>query len=670
MRFTLGGVRRAAAILTAVVAAPALLAAPAAADPAGDTIGAYNLSAPVDGTTGSARAVLQHGYIAPSDGFVTDLGGRFICTDGSCGDVKVVVLRETSTPGTWEVVKKSDPVNPDGYDLSAQRLPLPEKLRVKDGDSIAVELGPDASIQYQNAPEGTISLSSTGFGQATKVFETTEYARDILYNVAFEPLPSVYTNFADTAPETVLAGTTSTYEVELSAPDAPSSAPAIAGTVSLTIDGDPLAGCQDLPVVQDKASCQAQAPAGFTYREITATYSGDENYVASKAAKLYQYVIEPAKIKPEATPNPVARSAKITYNAEIANVLLASVGPAGGYDTGTAAFFVDGQPVAGCATQPVTEEGLTKCQSFAPAVAGPHTLKVAYSGDELRAPSQAETPFVVIGPAAQVTDAVAFGSIGVDATETRTVTVTSAGKVELEFSLASLQADPAFAFVSTTCDGALSHGKTCDYVIAYRPTAAGTHTGQLVITHNGGSSAVALSGTAVAPAAPVAPTPTATPTPTSTPKPATIDPEKKPTFTVSMPTGSSANAASVPTLKLPLSCPAQTECELDGKLTIEESALTSRKARASAATTKTVAKFSKVQVEAGGLKTVKLKLSPAFIKSAQQRGIRRIKATLTINTVLGSGEKLTSAQRITIVIPKAAKKQAAAKPRIKPRFTG
>jgi hypothetical protein len=88
-----------------------------------------------------------------------------------------------------------------------------------------------------------------------------------------------------------------------------------------------------------------------------------------------------------------------------------------------------------------------------------------------------------------------------------------------------------------------------------------------------------------------------------------------------------------------------------------------------ASATKTVARFSRVQVEAGGLKTVKLKVSAAFVRDAQKRGIRRIRATLTINTVLGSGEKLTTAQRITIVIPKAAK-PVKAKQRVQPKFTG
>jgi hypothetical protein len=661
MRFTLGGVRRAAAILTASLAVPAILAGSAAAQ----AVGIPDLSAHVDGNTGPAAAVLQNEYTVTSPGYINELGASYSCTDG-CGDIRLVVLRETSTPGDWEVVKRSEAITPS-HTETWWRWPI-AKIKVKAGDKIGLDLTPGVSLNYTLAPEGSLLLSSTDLAQPTKVFETTQLARQGIYFALMESLPSVKTKFADTAPETILAGTTATYDVELSSPDAESPAPPITGTVSFSVEGTPLAGCQDVPVVDAKASCQDVAPAQQTYREITATYSGDENYVASKAAKLYQFVFEPASVQALVSPNPVERSANIGYGAEIANVQLESVGTAETDNYGTAAFFVDGQPVAGCATQPVNRDGLAKCLATAPDVVGPHTLKVVYSGDDLRGANSGQTTFDVIGAAAQVTDAVAFGSVGLGTTTPRTVTVTSTGKLALKPVAAALTGDGAFSLVTDGCAGTkLAHGATCDVVVAYSPTAAGTHTATLALGEGIGT--VALAGTAVAPAPPVAPTPTATPTPPPVPKAATIDPAKKPTFTVSVPAGSNAGAASVPTLKLPLACPANTECQLDGKLTIEESALAGRKVRASAAATKTVAKFSRVQVEAGGLKTVKLKLSKAFVKSAQQRGIRRIRATLTINTVLGTGEKLTTAQRITIVLPKAVKQQAA-KPKVAPRFTG
>jgi hypothetical protein len=199
----------------------------------------------------------------------------------------------------------------------------------------------------------------------------------------------------------------------------------------------------------------------------------------------------------------------------------------------------------------------------------------------------------------------------------------------------------------------------------------GTFNGKFGISHDAVSaSGVALTGSGVATPAPPAP-PTPTPPMVDPPKQpgGTLAPGTKPTLTVSVPnSGSNANASSVPVLSLPLSCPANEECLLNGNLKINTSTL-SRSARAAAAETKTVARFSRVEVEAGGLKTIKLKLSPAFVKSAQKRGIRKIKATLTINTVLGSGQRTTTQQQVTVLLPKAAKKKQAAS-KVRPRFTG
>lgn len=659
MRFTMGGFRRVAAILAAL-AAPAVFAAPASAV----NIGSPSLAYGPAGNTGSAKAVLQANFSAAidqvsSDGYITDFGASFNCVDGTCGDVKLVVLRPTQSAGTWDVVTESPAVTPDGS-LSSERFTLASKIRVQPGDKLGLELGQDTRVNYVGWPSTNVEMvtSATGFTTSTKSFESTANNQLAMYNATLEPLPPVNTTVTTTT-NPVIASGTSTYDVTVAAPTAPSPSPAITGTVSLFVDSTPVAGCQNLPVVDDKASCDSVAPAQRTYRTVKATYSGDANYSAGTRTPLYQWVIERAQLTASATPNPVERSASITYGAEIANVMLASIGPADAPSYGTAAFFVDGQPVTGCGAQPVDQTGLPKCVTQAPPVVGSHTLEVVYSGDELRAPNAAETTFDVIGPGAKVSDAVAFGATPVDTTVTRTITLTSTGKVALSRVGAGITG-AAFSIVSDGCATVkLPTGAACDVVVAYRPAAAGAHTGAVMFGES--VATVALSGTGVAPAAPVAPV---------APNPgATLDPKKKPTFTVTIPAGNGARASQAPTLALPLSCPAETECELDGRLTIDQSALASRKAKSAAATTTTVAKFSKLQVKAGGLKTVKLRLSPAFVKSAQKQGIRRIRATLTINTVLGSGEKITTRQRITILLPKAAKKKAA-KQHVRPRFTG
>jgi hypothetical protein len=662
MRLNSGGLRRAAAIL-AVAAIPAILAGPAAAAPT--VIGAPDLTLAQSGDTQNFPIVTQltapgGGSPAAQEAGTISKWSAYLTCNGACQPVRLVVLRPTGPQWEYTVQAKGPWQSPTGPGIGSFDV----QLDIAVGDVIGMESGSGTGLRYAAATGGAkLSLGNphSGTGQTATFFG--DMPGIALLNA--ELSQTVPANTTVTGARSIVTGGTGTYNVTLDAPAAASPAPAITGTVSLDDGGTPLPGCQNLPVADAQASCQSAAPGERTYRSIRATYSGDANYAAGTRTALYQYVIEPANIQAKASPSTVEQSAGIDYGAEIENVYLDSVGPAGGYDYGTAAFFVDDQPVAECATQPVNEEGLTQCPAVAPAVIGSHTLKVVYSGDELRATNAAVATFDVIGPGAQVSDAVAFGATALNTTVTKTVTLTSTGKVALKNVGVGIAGDAAFSVVTDGCVNVkLATGATCDVTVAYRPTAAGNHSASVMFGAQ--VATVALSGTGVAPA-----TETPKPTPTA-PKGATIDPEKKPTFSVTVPTSNGSKPAGPPTLQLPLSCPALTECELDGKLTIEESALRSGKVKASAAAASTtVAKFSKVQVKAGGLKTVKLKLSAAFVKSAQERGIRRIRATLTINTVLGSGEKLTTAQRITIVIPKAAKKaKVKAKQQVKPRFTG
>jgi hypothetical protein len=145
-------------------------------------------------------------------------------------------------------------------------------------------------------------------------------------------------------------------------------------------------------------------------------------------------------------------------------------------------------------------------------------------------------------------------------------------------------------------------------------------------------------------------------------------PGAKPTLNVTVRAASTPNGTPTATVSVPLSCPADQTCDLDGDIQITTADFAKASAYASAASSTTVAKFSKVSIAAGKVKSIKLHLSPAFIKKAQKAGAHKIHAVLTIHTTLGSGAKLTSQQKLTVVIPRAAKKKAAAKP--SPKFTG
>lgn len=657
MRNSSSGVRRAVAMLAAAIAV--LVVIPASASAAsGTTLGPSSLNDTTVGSTQGLGTVLNTKLantqiVAPANGKITGWGGNFDCADG-CGNARLVTLRATQVSGAYTTVEKTDWVTP-----SAGPQSFLVDLSVQADDRVGLEFTDGGKVFVANAAGSEMLLGNAHSGVGnTAVYSFTE-PTIALYNATFEPLLAT-TTAVEANPEFSLVNTPVTFDVDVTRALGPhANYPAVGGTVTLYDSyNTPIPGCVGLTVTAGEATCGSTAPATVTYRMITARYAGDSEYAASVGYGNH-WTVDPAEMTAKATPNPVERSTSITYSAQIAIVQLGSVGAAT-IDNGTVAFFVDGQPVSGCDARPVNHNGQASCAAVAPPVVGPYTLKAVYGGSGATGPGQAEAPFDVIGPNAQAPQAVAFDPTTVGAAAARTVTLTSTGKVALKLTGASLTGDSAFSIVSDGCaQGVLEHSKTCEVTVTYRPTAAGAQTATVALGHDAGGSQVALSGTGVAPAvAPPAPTP---------PKPgATIDPDKKPTFTVSVPTGTGARASSVPTLQLPLRCPADTECQLNGKLTIEQSAL----AKASAASSTTVARFSRVQVEAGGLKTVKLKLSPAFVKSAQKRGIRRIRATLTINTVLGSGETITTAQRITIVLPKAPKKKVAAKQQVRPRFTG
>jgi hypothetical protein len=488
---------------------------------------------------------------------------------------------------------------------------------------------------------------------------------------AADPLTPTETSIV-ASPNPALVNTTVTYSVEvISAPPnggMGQSPPVPTGTVTLEVANVAIPGCVALPLVNGAATCQAPAGSTVAHRRVDADYSGDMVHAVSNGFDNL-WVIAPATVTPSVTPNPVMRLAPITYKATVSGISLGGAIVPAMADFGTMAYYVDGELVAGCTAQPVDHYLKSSCPSLAPLVGGTHELKAVYSGSHYAGPNFATTDFVVLAPAATLPETVDFASVTVGSAATRTITLTNSGTADLHVGHALIKGEGPFAVTADGCvEQTLAVGATCDVVVTFTPGAVGTFNGKFGISHDAVSaSGVALTGTGAAVPAPPTPTPPVVDPPKQ--PGGTLAPGAKPTLTVSIPSsGSNANASSVPVLSLPLSCPANEECLLNGNLKINTSTL-SKAARAAATESQTVARFSKVQVEAGGLKTIKLKLSPKFVKSAQKRGIRKIKATLTINTVLGSGQRTTSQQQVTIVLPKAAKKKKAAQ-KVRPRFTG
>ncbi len=220
--------------------------------------------------------------------------------------------------------------------------------------------------------------------------------------------------------------------------------------------------------------------------------------------------------------------------------------------------------------------------------------------------------------------------------------------------LGAITAGGAYAVTASTCHPTIDAAASCVLTVTFTPTAAGAAAATLTVASDAGAPTVALSAIGVA--APV----TATP-----PTGASLPPNAKTTFTATTPSGSGPT-----TVTVPLRCPDGVACTLDGTVVISTSdLLKSKTVRAAAVDTQTVARFSGVRVAPGKVREIKLKLSPAFIKAAQKRGIRLIHATLTVNTTFTDGTKATRQEKVVIRIPKAAvKKKAAAKQA--PRFTG
>ena len=661
MRITLGGARRAAVALTAALAAMGAAASSASAVPSPQVIGLQDLSVhgPDDTTADRVVANLStsESLAVPSDGVVSGWTGNFTCADGACGTANLIVLRHVAGV-TYTVIARSEPET-----VTEGISSIDTDLAVSAGDYVGVEL--DENTRLWRAPFLGLFTSVSTTTTAGAVGETVGLptgSPDLpLYNFDFESkIPTTTT--VTPSPQWALANTTVTYAVGVSGDgDDP-----ITGTVSLRADDAPLAGCQNVLVSNGAATCQSPAPGAFGSHDIEASYSGDDNYKPSIGNGDF-WTVEPTPVTAAVKPNPVLQRAAITYSAAlgIAHYTSAGAGIAA-VDFGTVAFFVDDKPVAGCQAQPVDGHDYTAtCATLAPALAGAHKLKVVYSGAPYQGANSATKGFDVLGPQAKAPAAADFGSVTVGASASRTVELTNSGTAPLGVKAAAIAGQAGFAITADGCAGkTLDPGASCSVGLSFTAGSAGAHGATLTFSHAAGTSAVALTGTGVAAPAP----PPAEPTPTATPEPpaqpgATIDPARKPTFAVSVPRGAGARASSVPTLSLPLACPADEECLLDGRLTVER-----RGARAAAAATTTVARFSKVQVRAGGLKSVKLKLSRAFVKKAQKQGVRRVRATLTINTVLGSGQRITTRQRLTLVLPKA--KKAAKKQQARPRFTG
>ena len=157
------------------------------------------------------------------------------------------------------------------------------------------------------------------------------------------------------------------------------------GSVDFQDGGVDIAGCGAQTVsAAGTATCTTGALAAGVH-SITATYSGDVNFVTSTSAPLAQNVLSTTATVVTSNANPSVYGQSVQYTATVTG------GPA---MTGTVTFRDGGSNIAGCVAVPVSA-GTASC-SVSPAI-GSHTITAIYSGDAADTASTSPALTQVVG---------------------------------------------------------------------------------------------------------------------------------------------------------------------------------------------------------------------------------------------------------------------------------
>ncbi len=357
--------------------------------------------------------------------------------------------------------------------------------------------------------------------------------------------------------------------------------------------------------------------------------------------------------------------------------------------TGTVAFTVDDASLWNCEAVPVdTTTGVAECETHVPGERGRHTVKAVYS-DATNAydRSSHSVDFQVYGgvPSVSPSPTAAFGDVELGKSTTKPFTITNVGDADLTFAgtdgvyiseYLPRARDPRsteFTPADDQCSGrTIAAGASCVVVVKFAPSALGERKATLDVNSDSweGADFVDLTGVGIearpqerqpetpqtpttpgTPAAPVAPSAPAAPAPApSKPAETARTPPAAPPVGASSPLSVARGAPVSETggVRLPLVCPPGQACSISGTLTL---AITGGQARAAASKTRVLVRFSGIKVAAGKTKTLSLKLPAAFVKAQQQKGVRKLRTTLTVNTVLGNGQRVTRRQAVTLLIP-------------------
>ena len=124
----------------------------------------------------------------------------------------------------------------------------------------------------------------------------------------------------------------------------------LTGTVAFQADSVDISGCATVPIATGVATCSSPPTAGTGTRQLTATYSGDDNFVASGTSVLQSLDrADTAAVITSSDPHPNV-GAVIVYTATFSPVSPATATP----DGGLVIFEADTTPIDGCDSVPLS----------------------------------------------------------------------------------------------------------------------------------------------------------------------------------------------------------------------------------------------------------------------------------------------------------------------------
>jgi len=236
-----------------------------------------------------------------------------------------------------------------------------------------------ASITTTALAVGTFTITATYAGDSNYLGSQTGNTSGTgaaVVTVGQDNSNTVVTSSAPAAP----FGQTLTFTATVTAASPGSGTPT--GTVNFFYDGSNPLGNGTLAVVNGVDIVTASiSTLGYGSHTITATYSGDSNFVTSTSPNFTQHVLFSSSTTASSSPNPSIYGTTVTLTATV------TAGTSGvGTPTGSVTFF-DGSTSLGSGNLSTTSGVTTAIFPISTLSAGKHTITATYGGDTVFAPS-------------------------------------------------------------------------------------------------------------------------------------------------------------------------------------------------------------------------------------------------------------------------------------------